>query len=82
MTPVDPVGPVEIRERPRPVERPLPVERSPRPGKRDSQRDPNRRKPSPQAKNEPRTGTSTSAPSAASRPIWTLLKIPHSGAIN
>ena len=49
MTPVDPVGPVEIR--PRPVERPLPVERSPRPGKRDSQR-----KPSPQAKNEPQDG--------------------------
>ena len=54
MTPVDPVGPVEIR--PRPVERPLPVERSPRPGKRDSQRDPNRRKPSPQAKNGPEDG--------------------------
>jgi hypothetical protein len=34
----------------------LPVERSPRPGKRDPQRDPSRRKPSPQAKDEPRDG--------------------------
>jgi hypothetical protein len=54
MTPVEPVGPVEIR--PRPVEGPLAVERSPRPGKRDPRRDPNRRKRSPQAKNEPRDG--------------------------
>ena len=54
MSPVDPVGPVEIR--PRPVERPLPAERSPRLGQRDPQRDPKRRKPSPQAKNEPRDG--------------------------
>ena len=54
MSPVEPVGPVEIR--PRPVERPLPAERSPRPGKRDPQRGPNRRKPSPQAENEPRDG--------------------------
>jgi hypothetical protein len=54
VSPVEPVGPVEIR--PRPVERALPAERSPRPGKRDPQRDPNRRKPSPQAKNEPRDG--------------------------
>jgi hypothetical protein len=54
MTPVEPVGPVEIR--PRPVEAALPVERSPRPGKRDPRRDPNRRKPSPQAKNDPRDG--------------------------
>ena len=54
MTPVEPVGPVEIR--PRPVEGPLPTECSPRPGKRDPQRDPNRRKPSPQAKNEPQVG--------------------------
>lgn len=54
MTPIDPVGPVDIR--PRPVERPLAVERSPRPGQRDPKRDPNRRKPSPQAKDEPRDG--------------------------
>jgi hypothetical protein len=54
MTPVEPVGPVDIR--PRPVERPLAVERSPRPGGRDQQRDPKRRKPNPQAKNEPRDG--------------------------
>jgi hypothetical protein len=54
MTPVEPVGPVDIR--PRPVERPLAVERSPRPGQRDPKRDPNRRKPSPQAKDEPRDG--------------------------
>jgi hypothetical protein len=54
VSPVEPVGPVEIR--PRPVEQPLAVERSPRAGKRDSQRDPKRRKPSPQAKNEPRDG--------------------------
>jgi hypothetical protein len=54
VTPVDPVGPVEIR--PRPIERPLSVERSPRPGKRDPQRDPNRRKPSPEAKNGPEDG--------------------------
>ena len=54
MTPVEPVGPVDIR--PRPVERPLAVERSPRPGQRDPKRDPNRRKPSPQAKDELRDG--------------------------
>ena len=54
MTPVEPVGPVDIR--PRPVERPLAVERSPRPGQRDPRREPNRRKPSPQAKDEPRDG--------------------------
>jgi hypothetical protein len=54
VTPIDPVGPVEIR--PRPVEGPLPVERSPRPGKRDPRRDTKRGKPSPQAKNEPRDG--------------------------
>jgi hypothetical protein len=54
MTPVEPVGPVDIR--PRPVERPLAVERSPRPGPRDPKRDPNRRKPSPPAKDEPRDG--------------------------
>jgi len=54
VTPVEPVGPVDIR--PRPVERPLAVERSPRPGQRDPKRDPNRRKPSPQAKDEPRDG--------------------------
>jgi hypothetical protein len=54
VSPVEPVGPVEIR--PRPVERPLATERSPRPGKRDAQRDPKRRKPSPQAKNEARDG--------------------------
>jgi hypothetical protein len=54
MTPVEPVGPVDIR--PRPVERPLAAERSPRPGQRDPKRDPNRRKPSPQAKDEPRDG--------------------------
>ena len=54
MSPVEPVGPVEIR--PRPVEGPLPAERSPRPGQRDPKRDRNRRKPSPQAKNEPRDG--------------------------
>ena len=54
MTPVEPVGPVDIR--PRPVERPLAVERSPRPGQRDPKRDPNLRKPSPQAKDEPRDG--------------------------
>jgi hypothetical protein len=54
MTPVEPVGPVEIR--PRPVEGPLAVARSPRPGQRDPKRDPNRRKPSPQAKDEPRDG--------------------------
>jgi hypothetical protein len=54
MTPVEPVGPVDVR--PRPVERPLAVERSPRPGQRDPKRDPNRRKPSPQAKDEPRDG--------------------------
>ena len=54
MSPVEPVGLVEIR--PRPVERPLPAERSSRTGKRDPQRDPNRRKPSPQAKDEPRDG--------------------------
>jgi hypothetical protein len=54
MTPVEPVGPIEIR--PRPVEAPLAVERSPRPGKRDPQRDPNRRKPGPQAENEAQDG--------------------------
>ena len=54
MSPVEPVGPVEIR--PRPVEGPLPIERSPRPGKREQRREPNRRKPSPQAKNEARDG--------------------------
>ena len=54
MTPVEPVGPVEIR--PRLVDAPLAVERSPRPGKRDPRREPNRRKRSPQAKNEPREG--------------------------
>jgi hypothetical protein len=54
MTPVEPIGPVEVR--PRPVEGPLAVERSPRPGKRDQQRDPKRRNPSPQAKDEPRDG--------------------------
>jgi hypothetical protein len=54
VTPIEPVGPVEIR--PRPVEAPLPMERSPRPGKRDPQRDPNRRRPSAQAKTEPRDG--------------------------
>ena len=37
MTPIEPVGPVEVR--PRPVERALPVERSRRPGKRDPERD-------------------------------------------
>ena len=54
MTPVEPVGPVETR--PRPVEGPLAAEPSPRPGQRDPKRDPNRRKPSPQAKDEPRDG--------------------------
>jgi hypothetical protein len=54
VSPVEPVGPVEIR--PRPVEGPLAVERSPRPGQRDPKRDPNRRKPSRQAKDEPRDG--------------------------
>jgi hypothetical protein len=38
------------------VQAPLAVERSPRPGERDPRRDPNRRKPSPQAKNEPQDG--------------------------
>jgi hypothetical protein len=37
VTPVDPIGPVEVR--PRPVERALAVERSRRPGRRDPQRD-------------------------------------------
>jgi hypothetical protein len=54
MTPVEPIGPVE--RRPRPVEAPLAAERPPRPGQRDPKRDPNRRKPSPQAKDEPRDG--------------------------
>ena len=54
MTPVEPIGPVEIR--PRPVEGPLAIKRTPRPGKRDPQRDPKSRKPSPHAKNEPRDG--------------------------
>jgi len=54
MTPVEPVGPVEIR--PRPVEGPLAVERSPRPGQRDPKRDPNRRNPRRQAEDEPRDG--------------------------
>ena len=54
MTPIEPVGPVEIR--PRPVERALPVERSRRPDKRDPQRDPRERKPSPQAEDGPEDG--------------------------
>lgn len=54
MTPVEPIGPVEVR--PRPVERALPVERSRRPEKRDPQRDPQKRKPRPQAENGPGDG--------------------------
>ena len=54
MTPVEPVGPVEVR--PRPVERALAVERSRRPDKRDREREPRERKPSPQAKNGPQDG--------------------------
>ena len=37
MTPVDPIGPVDVR--PRPVERALPTERPRRPDKRDRERD-------------------------------------------
>jgi hypothetical protein len=80
MTPVEPVGPVEIR--PRPVEGPPAVERSPRPGKRDPRRDPNRRKPSPKPGTRRRTGTSTCASSVASRSFWTLLKFLLGRAIN
>ena len=54
MTPVEPIGPVEIR--PRPVERALPVERSRRSDEREPQRDPRERKPRPQAENGPEDG--------------------------
>jgi hypothetical protein len=54
VTPVEPVGPVEVR--PRPVERALAVERSRRPAKRDPEREPRDHKPSPQAKNGPEDG--------------------------
>ena len=37
MTPVEPIGPIEVR--PKPVERALPVERNHRPGQRDPDRD-------------------------------------------
>jgi hypothetical protein len=54
VTPVEPIGPVEVR--PRPVERALAAERSRRPGKREPQRDPRERKPRPQAENGPEDG--------------------------
>jgi hypothetical protein len=38
VTPVDPIGPVDVR--PRPVERALPTERPRRPDQRDRRRDP------------------------------------------
>jgi hypothetical protein len=37
MTPVEPIGPVDVR--PKPVERTAPVERARRPDKRDPERD-------------------------------------------
>ena len=37
MTPVDPIGPIDVR--PKPVERTAPVERSRRPDQRDPERD-------------------------------------------
>jgi hypothetical protein len=40
VTPVDPIGPVDVR--PRPVERALPAERPRRPDQRDPRRDPER----------------------------------------
>ena len=54
MTPIEPVGPVDIR--PRPVERALPVERSRRPDKREPQRDPRERKHRPEAESGPEDG--------------------------
>jgi hypothetical protein len=54
VTPIEPVGPVEVR--PRPVERALAVERSRRAGKREPERDPKERKPRPQAENGPQDG--------------------------
>jgi hypothetical protein len=54
VTPIEPVGPVDIR--PRPVERALPVERSRRPDQREPQRDPRERQPRPQAEDGPEDG--------------------------
>ena len=54
MTPIEPIGPVEVH--PRPVERPLPVERSRRSGKRDPEREPRERKPRSQAEERPPDG--------------------------
>jgi hypothetical protein len=46
VTPVDPIGPVDVR--PRPVERALPAERPRRPDQRDPRRDPERDRRDPQ----------------------------------
>ena len=54
MTPIEPVGPVEVR--PRPVERALEAERPRRPGQREPERDPRERKPRPQAEIGPEDG--------------------------
>jgi hypothetical protein len=54
VTPIEPIGPVEVC--PRPVERALAVERSRRAAKRDPQRDPKERKPRPRAENGPQDG--------------------------
>jgi hypothetical protein len=55
VTPVDPIGPVDVR--PRPVERALPALRPRRPDdKRDPERDPRRRDRRPEAKDAPEDG--------------------------
>jgi len=54
VTPIEPVGPVEVR--PRPVERALEAVRSRRLGQREPERDPRERKPRTQAENGPEDG--------------------------
>ena len=83
MTPVEPDrpgrGPAQARS-----SAPLPVERTHRPAQRDPERDANASASAAGASQDepPATGTSTCAPSAASRALWTLLKFPSGGAIN